>query len=904
MNADILINDLAEQLSLDGVWNFRLGDRNNWTKIRVPGCWESQGFAKTIDGPAIYKRKLNIPANWTGKAILARFKAVSYACEVIFNGSVVGSHRGLWTPFTLDLSKVARPGKINSLEIQVFKPGEKYPVRSALAGFLPDVATTFGGIWQPVELTCLDYAIQNLQILPDFDRGAFQIRATPFAVQPLPEGTEWVIKIDLANQPISEKHIHSVIENELNNVVPVANPVFCEPDHPALYRVEVTLTTKEKTLAKAVQYTGFRRLSKDGDQLLLNGRPFMVRGVLSWGWNPEQIAPSYGKEQARAEIRRAHEMGFNLVKLCLFVPNKEYYDVADEEGMLLWQEWPMWQPEVTSEFRENVSDEYADLFELTHSHPSVALYSLGCELNKSVDSSLIQRLDQIARARVKDALICDNSGSGESYGGLDIDTSDFTDYHPYFDLQYLEPLLDNWRRDWKALRPWILGEFCDSDTFRDLDKLKNSNEGKPPWWMTMENPVSTWRQETQALKEAKKRLAAANLPVTQNELIKISYAQALVIRKYTLETIRKRAGIGGYVITGLRDTPIASSGIWDDFGQAKWPAGEFLPINGDQVLCLDTPRRRCWVNGGDRPDPVDPYNLWSGQSWQWHVILGASSVTDLTGAQFQWKLTYLDGSVLAAGQDLNLNLVETSRPQEAAIISCEIPPVNKPTELQLEATLEDSKLHISNIWPIWLYPQVHSVPDELVIFDPIDQLGLEREGNPNWLENMSKINHPNQLKNSSLVLTTTLNSEILNWIEAGGRALLLQQTDIPLPIRHYPFWREAIKVFIPHPLWEAFPQRGYTDLQFWGLASDRSFDTARLAQFFTPKTKLTPILRRLDAREFHISDYLFEAHTGDGILIGCSISLQGGSGGQPIGWKRNVAGSWMLYSLLNILKNS
>jgi hypothetical protein len=53
--------------------------------------------------------------------------------------------------------------------------------------------------------------------------------------------------------------------------------------------------------------------------------------------------------------------------------------------------------------------------------------------------------------------------------------ADFTDYHPYYDLHFFEPLLDNWRRDWQPPRPWIFGEFCDSDTFRDLSEMKQAN---------------------------------------------------------------------------------------------------------------------------------------------------------------------------------------------------------------------------------------------------------------------------------------------------------------------------------------------------------------------------------------------------------------------------------------------
>ena len=60
-------------------------------------------------------------------------------------------------------------------------------------------------------------------------------------------------------------------------------------------------------------------------------------------------------------------------------------------------------------------------------------------------------------------------------------------------------------------------------------------------------------------------------------------------------------------------------------------------------------------------------------------------------------------------------------------------------------------------------------------------------------------------------------------------------------------------------------------------------------------------MRRLDAREFHLSEYIFEARIGEGTLMGCSLRLQGGAGAQPSGMEHNVAGSSMLWALLNYL---
>jgi hypothetical protein len=92
-------------------------------------------------------------------------------------------------------------------------------------------------------------------------------------------------------------------------------------------------------------------------------------------------------------------------------------------------------------------------------------------------------------------------------------------------------------------------------------------------------------------------------------------------------------------------------------------------------------------------------------------------------------------------------------------------------------------------------------------------------------------------------------------------------------------------------------------MQFFGTATDIAFDSHRLSNSLPGLKELRPIMRRLDAREFHMSEYLFEARIGMGNLIGCSLRIQGGMGVQPLGMKRNIAGGALLSMILAYLDN-
>ena len=73
----MILNDLAETLSLNGTWSFRLGEDAPWAEIHVPGCWEAQAFSKFLEGPATYRRKVSILDSWQGMTIQAEFDAAS-----------------------------------------------------------------------------------------------------------------------------------------------------------------------------------------------------------------------------------------------------------------------------------------------------------------------------------------------------------------------------------------------------------------------------------------------------------------------------------------------------------------------------------------------------------------------------------------------------------------------------------------------------------------------------------------------------------------------------------------------------------------------------------------------------------------------------------------------------------
>jgi len=879
-------NDLAQSMSLDGEWQFSLGEQSG--SIQVPGTWEAQNYPRRIDGPAVYQRQIDIPAEWIGSTIQLQFDAVSYHVEVEVNGVAIGSHIGLWTPFAFDITQAVRPGITNVIRLTVYKPGERFPMRESLAGFLPDVCLPFGGIWQSTRLVAFSQAaISNLDLKNDAQSGTITVKTQLHNASDLAAA----IRIYSPDGNEVSKWRSTVMNDELSVGLSVDAAQLWNPQKPALYKAEITLEDAEgTTIAQVNRLFGFRTLSHENDQLLLNGSPIFLRGLLNWGWYPQILCPAPDEATIRDEFRRVRSLGYNMVKLCLYVPSQLYFDIADEEGMLLWLELPMWLPVVSERLRQQAPIEYADILANVNRHPSIIIYSLGCELGSAVDSQLLGELNSILREQTTGVLACDNSGSGEAYGGLAFDYADFNDYHFYADLHYFNPLLDHFRRDWRPARPWIFGEFCDADDYRDLAEVAALYGGELPWWLIEQNPIHALT--ALAYSQQHIRMPKLNIPFDGQALQRISRQQSFVVRKTILEKVRAKASMGGYVVTSIRDTPLATSSMFDDLGRTKYDTDAFKEMNSDSVLVLEQGRGRIWKNGGDRPAPVDRNNHLAGSKLDFRIVLSQSGNT-LSAGNMEWHLTDSNNQTVQSGVSAYSAKSARHIPTEIASIYFTAPNTDIAQQYTLEVELDSG---ICNRWPLWVYPAVSQWSPEIVIYDPSGLLTSLDDLNQAVL----RINSLAEAK-GLLVLTSAFTPEVSRYIQDGGRVIVLQTGDGSLPVKPCPFWRESIKLLYEHPVLKNFPHQGYADLQFYHLATDYAVDTDRLISQVADVHQIRPIIRRLDARQFTLLDYLVEIQIGQGTLLASTLRFGGGAGDQVNGLKNNLAGRHLLSLILNNL---
>ena len=854
-------------IDLGGVWQAELDGEK--FAVTVPGAIERATQRKDFGGFFTLRRTFSLKKRF--KFYLLRCKAVSYFCEITLNGKTVGSHEGMWDEFSFDATRFLVDGE-NELVFRIAKPGyydgDPYPLRKVLSGFVPDVCCAFGGIWDDVTLEGYDEALLKRCYA---DNCALKLE--------LEIKKDGVYYLEGKIKGLREIRGKWELKKGLREVVVPLNPGRMEkwsPENPKRYEISFKIKGAKDRLEGKVFWARREFCCKD-NLLLLNGEPVYWRGILHWGFYDELIAPNPGEDAIRAEVKALKKMGFNAVKHCLYIPRKKYLDVCDEEGMLCWIEFPLWLPEANPNLEARIRREYDTIGEAFLGHPCVALLTLGCEMNSVVKSDILKE----TYLKLKKKLgvpVKDNSGSGECYGGLKVSYGDFYDYHFYGELQNMEDLMDHFTPSYRSGKPWLYGEYCDSDTLRDLKKIREGKKTPSLWWESgnvRSNPIKKLKPDfyldtfEEAFKDLRKdfeKLSAASVD------------HALTHRKVTVEETRSYKEISGYDITAIRDVPIATSGIFDDLGNMKFPPEEFTRFNSDIMLLPAWDLRRTWICG-DRVCPKDRYSFWSGAPYDLHILLSIFSGSILKGETLRLELRDGLGKLLSWEERL-LPKVGRGEIKEVCYFNAILPEVSAPAELKLTASLGN----YSNFWPVFVYPKPKT---EIENFLLRDHTGVFR-------------GMKGAKEGAKIVVTDQLDEFTKKFLLKGGSVFLMQGSDPAFPTEEVSFWRESFPVSYPHPVFSGLKRSCFTeDLRYFSVAPERAVCAKEVSDMgFSLKR---PLLRRCDARNWRTAEYLAEYSYGKGTLIATTLKLSGGRGREASGFRNNVFGTYLFGKIIEYL---
>ncbi len=334
--------------------------------MQVPGDWNSQSpKLEFYEGTVWLRQKFNaLPT--AGKRYFLYFGAVNYESHVYLNGKKLGQHKGGFTPFEFEVT-----GKLNA--------GENFVVVKAdntrHADEIPTVNTdwwNYGGITRDVLLVELpgtfieDYTIQLAKGNLSRIEGYVQLRGT---------GRSQTIVVNIPEAGVRFK-VRTDTSGRAALSIPVKKIKYWTPDNPKRYVVEIAGETD--TVQDNI---GFRTIETKGTDILLNGKPVFLRGICMHDENPLIPGRLRGQGDIRMMLQWAKEMNCNYVRLAHYPHNEEMIKLADEMGLLVWAEVPVywtisWENTATY---VNAETQLRDLVKRDKNRASVIIWSVGNE---------------------------------------------------------------------------------------------------------------------------------------------------------------------------------------------------------------------------------------------------------------------------------------------------------------------------------------------------------------------------------------------------------------------------------------------------------------------------------------------------------------------------------------------
>lgn len=393
--------------SLNGDWNFCVdlldtGLRQKWfamqpatpeertepwdydpyagESVPVPSNWQMlKEKWYFYEGSAWYTRSLDHKACTDRRQVL-RIGASNYETKVFLNGEFLGNHLGGSTPFCVELTDHLHDGR-NWLMICVnnSRTHERVPMRNT-------DWFNYGGIYRDVTLYDLPKAfISDMFLRLSSDGLQIEIDV---AVDGADSGlcVVTIPELDLSAQ--------IALKGGKGHAVCAATPELWSPELPKLYAVSAEF--REDRVSDRI---GFRTITRQGTDILLNGKPIWLRGI-SVHEDDRELGKVATEDDLRRRFEHARALGCNYLRLAHYPHHERASELADEMGFLLWAEIPVYWA-IAFDNPETYADAENQLLELIRrdrNRASVVIWSIGNE-NPDTDTRLtfMRNLAEAAR---------------------------------------------------------------------------------------------------------------------------------------------------------------------------------------------------------------------------------------------------------------------------------------------------------------------------------------------------------------------------------------------------------------------------------------------------------------------------------------------------------------------------
>ncbi|HAH23731.1 MAG TPA: glycoside hydrolase family 2 [Prolixibacteraceae bacterium] len=373
----------ADWLNLNGYWNFmfdkqNVGETQKWfenpssftKQILVPFPWGSKLSEVANEADiAWYARKVKIPEAWKNKRIFVVVGASDWTTLGWFEGKLVGSNQGGYTPFEFELTSNVTWGKEQNLVFKVDDSNLPFKL-SGKQGY-----GDAKGFWQTVYLEARGSNYLDLiHFTPDIDNNKVKVELA--LNQRAGQNTEVKVKFNTGDVQTFTAKIKKG-EKNAQFEIPIPNEHLWNLDDPFLYETEVTLNDGKQDMDQVTTYFGMRKISvtklpgSDYPYVALNNKPIYLQLTLDQSYHPEGFYTFPSDEFMKNEILLSKQIGLNgnRIHIKVEVPRKLYW--ADKLGLLIMADVPNSWGEPDADMQQESEFAMRGMIKRDYNHPAI-----------------------------------------------------------------------------------------------------------------------------------------------------------------------------------------------------------------------------------------------------------------------------------------------------------------------------------------------------------------------------------------------------------------------------------------------------------------------------------------------------------------------------------------------------
>ncbi|MCI1640800.1 MAG: DUF4981 domain-containing protein [Bacteroidales bacterium] len=407
-------------LSLDGEWKFKWyetpeersdtfyscdTDDNDWGTMPVPGMWELNGYGDPVylnigyawrghyknNPPFVplkdnhvgqYRRHFHVGGDWSGKNIFLYIGSATSNVRVWINGKAVGYSEDSKLEAVFDITKYVKVGKDNLIALEIFRwcdgtylEDQDFWRFSGIARKTYIYARPKSGIEDiNVETTSAGKISWKIYASSDINTVSVSMPGLDFN--------------SASSSYVREKGFRLFTGS---GYFPSAKQWSAEL--PCLYDFVVIPSGRNGNTERDSLRVGFRDVRIEGGQLLVNGKPILIKGVNRHEMNPYR-GYVVSEEDMIKDIRIMKSLNINAVRTSHYPDDPRWYDLCDEYGLYVIDEANIESHGMgygtaslahDSRYAAAHLSRFSRMIQRDRNHPCVIVWSMGNEAGNGIN---------------------------------------------------------------------------------------------------------------------------------------------------------------------------------------------------------------------------------------------------------------------------------------------------------------------------------------------------------------------------------------------------------------------------------------------------------------------------------------------------------------------------------------